>query len=168
MSFSGNCHDCDTQSTLYHSVRSWPHIYHPFHCMYLWFPIISILFVSPPIGECFVRSVFPYNYLMCFCLWFRLLTVLIPSYLLIWYTLGNWPWTSLSLLIALCELHSLMACPTPRAVPHTFYSSIQTYVLHLLSLQFEYQIRYFPHLISAQSPALLSSALVQSLQLLTE
>ena len=118
------CHDCDTRSTLYHSVQSRPCIYCPFHCMYLWFAIISILFVSPPIRECFVRSVFPYDYLMCFHLRFRLLTVPVLSYLLIWYASGNWPQTSPSLLIVLRELHSSTACPTPRALPHTFYSSI--------------------------------------------
>ena len=33
--YLSNCHDCDTQSTLYHSVRSHPHVYSLFHCMYL-------------------------------------------------------------------------------------------------------------------------------------
>ena len=64
--FRVECHDHDTRSTLHHSVWSCPCNYHPFHCMYLWFLIISILLVSPPIGECFVHSVSPYNYLICF------------------------------------------------------------------------------------------------------
>ena len=34
-------------------------------CMYLRSLIISILLVSPPIGEHFVRSVFPYDFLIC-------------------------------------------------------------------------------------------------------
>ena len=118
------CHDHHTRSTLYHSVWSHPRIYCPFHCMYLHSPIISILLVSPPIGEHFVQSVFPYDYLICFCLWSQLLSVPIPLYLLIRYASGNRPQTSPGLLIALCELHWSLACPTPQASPCTFYNSI--------------------------------------------
>ena len=119
-----HCHDRDTWSTLYHSVRSRPRVYCPFHCMYLCSPIISILLVSPPIGERFVWSVFLYDYLICFHLRSRLLSVPVPLYLLIWYTSGNRPRTSPGLLIVLRELHWSSACPTPWALPHTFYSSI--------------------------------------------
>ena len=118
------CHNRDTWSTLYHSVRSRPRIYHLFHCMYLHSPIISILFVSPPIGECFVWSVFPYNFLICFCLWSQLLSVPILLYLLIRYASGNRPQTSPGLLIVLRELCWSSACLTPRALPRTFYNSI--------------------------------------------
>ena len=135
------CHDHDTRSTLYHSVRSRPRVYRPFHCMYLWFLIISILFVLPPIGECFVWSVFPYDYLMCFHLQFRLLTVPIPSYLLIQYTSGNQPRTSLSLLIVLRKLRSSTACPTPRASPHTFYSSICLKPMYSVCCRFSSNIK---------------------------
>ena len=99
-------------------------VYRPFHCMYLHFPIASIFFVSPPISERFVWSIFPYNYLICFRLRSRLLSVPVPLYLLIRYASGNWPRTSLSLLIALCKLRWSSACPTPRASPRTFYNSI--------------------------------------------
>ena len=109
----GHCHDCDTRSTLYHSIRSRPRIYRPFHCMYLCSPIISILLVSPPIGERFVLSVFLYDYLICFHLRSWLLSVPIPLYLLIRYTSGNWPRTSPGLLIALRELRWSSACLTP-------------------------------------------------------
>ena len=98
------CHDRDTRSTLYHSVRSRPHVYRPFHCMYLRFPIVSIFLVLLPIGERFVRSVFPYDYLICFRLRSWLLSVPVPLYLLIRYTSGNRPRTSPGLLIALREL----------------------------------------------------------------
>ena len=108
-----HCHDCDTRSTLYHSVRLCPRIYHPFHCMYLRFPIISILLVSPPIGKRFVQSVFPNDYLICFHLRSRLLSVPILLYLLIQYASGNQPQTSPGLLIALHELCWSSACPTP-------------------------------------------------------
>ena len=118
---SAGCHDHDTRSTLYHSVRSCPHIYHPFHCMYLCSLIISILLVSPLISERFVQSIFPYDYLICFHLRSRLLSVPVLLYLLIQYASGNWPWTSPGLLIT---LHWLSACPAPRASPHTFYNSI--------------------------------------------
>ena len=118
---SGECHDHDTRSTLYHSVQSRPRIYRPFHCMYLCFPIASIFLVSLPIGECFVQSVFPYNYLICFRLRSQLLSVPVPLYLLIRYASGNWPQTSPGLLIV---LRWSSACPTPRASPHTFYNSI--------------------------------------------
>ena len=118
------CHDCDTWSTLYHSVWSHPHVYRPFHCMYLHSPIISVLLVLPLISECFVWSIFPYDYLICFCLQSRLLSVPILLYLLIRYTSGNRPQTSLGLLITLHELRWSSACPTPRASPCTFYSSI--------------------------------------------
>ena len=118
------CHDRDTRSTLYHSVRSRPHIYRPFHCMYLHFPIVSIFLVSLPIGERIVRSVFPYDYLICFHLRSRLLSVPVSLYLLIRYASGNRPQTSLGLLIALHELRWSSACPTPRASPCTFYNSI--------------------------------------------
>ena len=87
----GFCHDRDTRSTLYHSVQSHPHIYRPFHCMYLCFPIVSIFFVLLPIGERFVQSVFLYDYLICFRLRSRLLSVPVPLYLLIQYTSGNRP-----------------------------------------------------------------------------
>ena len=80
-----NCHDHDTQSTLYHSIRSHPCVYHLFHCMYLCFLIVSILLVSPLIGEHFVQSIFPYDYLICFHLRFWLLSVPVPLYLLITY-----------------------------------------------------------------------------------
>ena len=120
----GYCHDRDTRSTLYHSVQLHPRVYCPFHCMYLCSPIISILLVSPLIGERFVRSIFPYDYLICFHLRSRLLSVPIPLYLLIRYTSGNRPQTSLGLLITLHELRWSSACPTPRASPRTFYSSI--------------------------------------------
>ena len=119
-----HCHDRDTRSTLYHSVRSRPRVYRPFHCMYLHFPIVSIFLVSLPIGERFVQSVFPYDYLICFHLRSRLLSVPVPLYLLIWYASGNRPRTSPGLLIALRELRWLSACPTPRASPCTFYNSI--------------------------------------------
>ena len=118
------CHDHDTRSTLYHSIWSRPHVYRPFHCMYLRFPIVSIFLVSLPIGEHFVRSVFPYDYLICFCLRSWLLSVPVPLYLLIQYTSGNRPRTSPGLLITLRELCWSSACPTPRASPHTFYNSI--------------------------------------------
>ena len=78
-----SCHDRDTRSTLYHSVRLRPRVYRLFHCMYLRFPIVSIFLVSLPIGERFVRSIFPYDYLICFHLWSRLLSVPVPLYLLI-------------------------------------------------------------------------------------
>ena len=120
----GCCHDRDTRSTLYHSVRSRPRIYCPFHCMYLCFPIVSIFLVSLLIGEHFVRSIFPYDYLICFHLQSRLLSVPIPLYLLIQYASGNRPRTSPGLLIALRELRWSSACPTPRASPRTFYNSI--------------------------------------------
>ena len=118
------CHDRDIRSTLHHSVWLCPHVYRPFHCMYLCFLIVPILFISPPIGEHFVQSVCPYDYLMCFHLWFQLFIVPVPIYLLIWYTSGNQPRTSPSLLIALHELCSSLACPTLWALPHTFYCSI--------------------------------------------
>ena len=118
------CHDRDTQSTLYHSIQLHPRVYRPFHCMYLRSLIISIVLVLLLIGERFVQSVFLYNYLICFHLQSRLLSVPVPLYLLIRYTSGNRPQTSLGLLIALCELHWSSACLTPRASPHTFYSSI--------------------------------------------
>ena len=118
------CHNRDARSTLYHSVRSHPCVYRPFHCMYLRSPIISILLVLPPISECFVWSVFPYNYLICFRLRSRLLSVPVLLYLLIRYTSGNWPQTSPGLLIALRELCWSLACLTPWASPCTFYSSI--------------------------------------------
>ena len=118
------CHNRDAWSTLYHSVWLRPRVYRLFHCMYLRSPIISILLVSPPIGEHLVRSVFPYDYLICFHLQSWLLSVPVPLYLLIWYTSGNRPQTSPGLLIALCELCWSSACPTPQALPHTFYSSI--------------------------------------------
>ena len=66
-------------------------IYRLFHCMYLCFPIASIFFVSPPIGERFVRSVFPYDYLICFRLRSQLLSVPVSLYLLIRYASGNRP-----------------------------------------------------------------------------
>ena len=116
-----SCYDRDTWSTLYHSVQSRPRVYRPFHCMYLHFPIVSIFLVSLPIGERFVQSVFPYDYLICFHLRSRLLSVPVPLYLLIWYASGNRPRTSPGLLIA---LRWLSACPTPRASPCTFYNSI--------------------------------------------
>ena len=118
------CHDRDSRSTLYHSIQSRPCIYRPFHCMYLRSPIISILLVLPLIGERFVWSIFPYDYLICFHLRSRLLSVPVPLYLLIQYTLGNWPRTSPGLLITLHELCWSLACPTPRASPCTFYNSI--------------------------------------------
>ena len=62
------CHDHDTQSTLYHSIRLCPRICCLFHCMYLCFPIVSTLLVLPLIGEHSVHSVSPYDYLTCFCL----------------------------------------------------------------------------------------------------
>ena len=118
------CHNRDTRSTLYHSVQLRPCIYCPFHCIYLDSLIISILLVLPLIGECFVRSIFPYDYLICFRLQSQLLSVPVPLYLLIRYASGNQPRTSPGLLIMLCELCWLLACPTPRALPHTFYNSI--------------------------------------------
>ena len=118
------CHDRDIWSTLYHSVRLCPCVYRLFHCMYLCFPIISILLVSPLIGEHSVRSISPYDYLICFCLRFWLLSVPDLLYLLIRYASGNWPWTSPGLLIMLRELRWSSACPTPRALPCTFYNSI--------------------------------------------
>ena len=99
-------------------------VYRPFHCMYLRFLIVSIFFVSPPIGERFVRFVFPYDYLICFRLRSRLLSVPVPLYLLIRYGSGNRPRTSPSLLIALHELCWSSACLTLRASPRTFYNSI--------------------------------------------
>ena len=64
-----SCHDCDTRSTLYHSIWSHPHVYHLFHCMYLCFPIFSTLLVSPLLSEHSVCSVSLYDYLICFHLW---------------------------------------------------------------------------------------------------
>ena len=119
--FLTSCHNHDTQSTLYHSVQLHPHVYCPFHCMYLSFPIISILLVSPPIGECFVHSVSPYDYLICFHLRFRLLTVPIPRYLLIQYASGNWSRTSPSLLIMLRKLHSSLFVGMPDPPSITLY-----------------------------------------------
>ena len=120
------CHNCDTQSTLYHSIWLCPHIYHPFHCMYLRFPIISILLVFPLISECSVCPISPYDYLICFHLQFQLPSVPIPLYLLIQYTLGNRSPIPPGLLITLhnCTHHCLLVFPTPQASPHTFYSSI--------------------------------------------
>ena len=62
----GYCHDRDTRSTLYHSIQLCPRICCPFHCMYLCFPIVSTLLVSPLIGEHSVRSASLYDYLICF------------------------------------------------------------------------------------------------------
>ena len=120
------CHNHDTQSTLYHSIWSRPHVCCLFHCIYLCFLIFSILLVSPLIGECSVHSVSPYDYLICFHLQFWLLSVPIPLYLLIWYTLGNWSPISPGLLIMLhnCARRCSLAFPTPWASPRTFYSSI--------------------------------------------
>ena len=112
----------DTWSTLsYHSVWSCPCIYCLFHCMYLCFLIDSILLVLSLISECFVHSVSPYNYLICFHLQFQLLTVPIPIYLLIWYALGIQSHTSLSLLIMLCKLCSSLLISIPDPLSITLY-----------------------------------------------
>ena len=112
------CHNCDIWSTLYHPVWLCPHVYCPFHCMYLCFLIVSILLVLPPIGKCSVCSISPYNYLICFHLWFQLLTVPIPIYLLIQYVLGIWSPISPSLLIVLHELHLslFIGIPDPPSI----------------------------------------------------
>ena len=121
-----SCHDCDTWSTLYHSVQLRPHVYCPFHCMYLCFPIFSTLLVLPLISECSVHSISLYNYLLCFRLQFWLLSVPVLLYLLIQYALGNQSPISLGWLIVLhdCAHHCSSAFLTPRAFPCTFYSSI--------------------------------------------
>ena len=124
--FPDSCHNHDTRSTLYHSVWSCPRVCHPFHCMYLHFLIISILLVLPLIGECSVCSVSPYDYLICFRLQFRLLSVPISLYLLIQYTSGNRSPISPGLLISLCDCTRRCSSVflTPQASPCTFYSSI--------------------------------------------
>ena len=66
----GYCHNHDTWSTLYHSIWSCACIYLPFHHMYLCFPIITILLVSPLISKHSVYSISLYGYLICFHLWF--------------------------------------------------------------------------------------------------
>ena len=60
----------------------------------------------------------PYDYLICFHLWFQLLTVLVPIYLLIQYALGIQSHTSPSLLITLHKLHLslLVSMPDPLSI----------------------------------------------------